>query len=360
MRNDRGKPQHWRRGIIWRKSKSGGCWHIDVRAYGRAIRQSCRTSDAREAEAQLNLLLDQARQAQVFGTRPARSFADACVRFVEVNQHLKSLRDIAARLQFVCDHVGGVELARVNAGTLAPVVAILQKRGIKARTVNSYLQDVRRVLNQAASEWIDEHGLTWLAVAPKIKMLPQNDAREPEPLTLQEQGRLMRELKPHLARMVLFALHTGAREAEVCGLRWEWFNAAQSLFFVPREHTKMKRDRIIVCNSVALDVIGTPQRGGYVFTLNGQPVQNINNTGWQNARRRAGLSLRVHDLRHTFAGRLRAAGVSPHTIADLLGHKAAGALSLTLHYSGVQLAELRQAVELLVTAKPDVLLRRVK
>lgn len=28
-------------------------------------------------------------------------------------------------------------------------------------------------------EWIDEHGLTWLAVAPKIKLLPDTAKREP-------------------------------------------------------------------------------------------------------------------------------------------------------------------------------------
>ena len=47
----------------------------------------------------------------------------------------------------------------------------------------------------------------------------------------------------------------------------------------------------------------------------------MNNTAWQNARWAVGLStVRVHDLRHTFRSRLRAAGVSHEDRAALLGH----------------------------------------
>ncbi|MBC8087836.1 MAG: hypothetical protein H7Z40_11270 [Phycisphaerae bacterium] len=47
----------------------------------------------------------------------------------------------------------------------------------------------------------------------------------------------------------------------------------------------------------------------------------MNNNGWQRARRRAGLrSVRIHDLRHTFGCRLRAAGVSAEDREALLGH----------------------------------------
>lgn len=47
----------------------------------------------------------------------------------------------------------------------------------------------------------------------------------------------------------------------------------------------------------------------------------MNNTAWQKARRAIGLPIvRVHDLRHTYGARLRAAGVSHEDRAALLGH----------------------------------------
>ncbi len=59
---------------------------------------------------------------------------------------------------------------------------------------------------------------------------------------------------------------------------------------------------------------------------------------WQRARKRAGLShVRVHDLKHTFGRRLRAAGVSFEDRQDLLGHRSG---RITTHYSGAELENL--------------------
>jgi integrase len=60
-------------------------------------------------------------------------------------------------------------------------------------------------------------------------------------------------------------------------------------------------------------------------------------------------SLRVHDLRHTFASRLRRAGVLQVTISELLWHSTG---SMTAHYTAGYLAPLIEAVERLVAAVP--------
>lgn len=51
--------------------------------------------------------------------------------------------------------------------------------------------------------------------------------------------------------------------------------------------------------------------------------------------------VRVHDLKHTFGRRLRAAGVGEETRKVLLGHTNG---DITTHYSAVELAELITAV----------------
>jgi hypothetical protein len=55
---------------------------------------------------------------------------------------------------------------------------------------NQALKVVRHILNLAAGEWLDEYGLTWLANAPKIKLLPEHDLRKPYPLSWEEQNKL--------------------------------------------------------------------------------------------------------------------------------------------------------------------------
>jgi integrase len=63
----------------------------------------------------------------------------------------------------------------------------------------------------------------------------------------------------------------------------------------------------------------------WVFSFKGKRVLRMNNNGWRRARRKAGLAdVRVHDLRHTFATRLRAAGVAEEDRSALLGHAVHG------------------------------------
>ena len=67
----------------------------------------------------------------------------------------------------------------------------------------------------------------------------------------------------------------------------------------------------------------------------------MNNTAWQRARKRAGLDhVRIHDLKHTFGRRLRAAGVIFEDRQDLLGHRSG---RITTHYSAAELENLIEA-----------------
>ncbi len=82
----------------------------------------------------------------------------------------------------------------------------------------------------------------------------------------------------------------------------------------------------------------------------------MNNAAWQNARKRAAKKyegrfakdapwgfarIRIHDLKHTFGRRLRAARVLFETRQVVLGHKNG---SITTHYSGAEIGELIEGV----------------
>jgi hypothetical protein len=62
----------------------------------------------------------------------------------------------------------------------------------------------------------------------------------------------------------------------------------------------------------------------------------------------------VHDLRHTFGHRLRAAGVGFEDRQDLLGHKSA---RITTHYSSPDLIRLLEAATKLCEKRPATVLR---
>jgi integrase len=254
-------------------------------------------------------------------------------------------------------------------GSLQEFIAKRRADGVKTKTVNAALAVVRRVLNLSASEWMDEQGMTWLDAAPKIKLFPINDARSPYPLTREEQGLLFRELPDHVARMALFKVNTGLREQEVCGLKWAYEvkvpELDTSVFLIPGGSVKNGEERLVVLNRVAKSVVES-QRGLHPVNVfvhvrgkdaRARPLAKIYNTAWKAARERAAdawaqehkesappgfRSIRVHDLKHTFGRRLRAAGVSFEDRQDLLGHRSG---RITTHYSQAELTSLIDAAE---------------
>jgi integrase len=327
--------------------KRGGVWHIDKQVRGVRLCESTGECDLVEAEAYLAKKTEELRQAAVYGVRPKRPFRLAATKYLNEHRYKRRIADEALHLKQLDPYIGHLPIESVHSGTLRMFVAARRKRGIKTKSINLALGVVRHILNLAASEWIDENNLTWLQSPPKIKLLPVTDARRPYPLSWEEQAQLFQQLPPHLARMALFKVNTGTREQEVCSLRWDWEvqvpELDTSVFIIPAEHVKNGEERLVVLNSTARSVLEEVrgEHSQYVFTYHGHPVTGMNNTAWQKARVRAGLpQVRVHDLKHTFGRRLRAAGVSYEDRQDLLGHKSG---RITTHYSAGELQNLIDA-----------------
>jgi len=159
--------------------------------------------------------------------------------------------------------------------------------------------------------------------------------------------RLFRLLPDHLAQMSLFAVNTGCRVGEICGLKWEWEEPipqlGTSVFIIPGDRVKNGDERLVVLNRVAMSVIESVRgkHKTHVFTYRSRPIKRMLNSGWQKARQEAGLpQAPVHDLKHTFGRRLRAAGVGFEDRQDLLGHRAG---RMTTHYSAAELSRLLEA-----------------
>lgn len=348
-------------GLKWR----GGTWHIDKRICGRRVCRSTGTSDIQEAERFLARLMEQTRQARVYGVRPARTFEQAAAKFVIEHQHKRSILDDVSRLKGLLPFIGAVHLDKLHMGSLGPWISHMKQKGRANGTINHGLQIVRRILNLAASEWIDDLGLTWVHSPARIKLLANGDKRAPYPLSWDEQRSLFAELPDHLAAMALFAVNTGCRDAEICGLRWEWEvkvpQLGTSVFIIPGQLVKNADERLVVLNRTAKGVIDG-QRGmddTYVFTFQGRPIRRMLNTGWKKAREATNLSgVRVHDLKHTFGRRLRASAVSFEDRQDLLGHRSG---RITTHYSAAELSRLIEAADRVAEkngARPEIVVLR--
>lgn len=289
-------------------------------------------------------------------------FADCAARYLIESKQKRSAEVIAWHIKLLLPYIGELPINQIHDGTLVafkadrlaglPVEDGGKPRPVSPTTVNRTLEVVRTILNRAARAWRNDEGRPVLDMAPPLITMENEDRRPPQPLTWQEQDSLMAELPRHLQEMVLFAINTGLRDENVCGLRWSWEvkvrEVNRSVFIVPAGDFKTCVPHVAILNDAAWRVIET-QRGRhsewvfpYTITRQGKAITDrigtINNNAWQKARDRAGLTgVRVHDLRHTFAARLRLAGVAREDRNALMGH---GGSSMPEHYASADIGRL--------------------
>lgn len=335
--------------------KRGNLYHIDKVICGDRVCRSTGEKTLKKAEEFLAQIMKEKKDAKVYGIRPDRTFAEISEKYLK-EKDKSSLKNDRIQIEMLMPFIGKENIKSIHMGTLQKFIKHRQKQKVKNATINHALQVVRHMMNTAATDWIDEHGLTWLETPPRIKLLPPDkNKRKPMPLSWEEQRTMFSELPSHLKDMAMFKVNTGTREQEVCNLKWEWeVNVPEletSIFIIPAEFVKNRQDRIVVLNNVAKKVIES-RRGKnkkFVFSYRGKQLTKMNNTAWRNARTKAGLEmLRVHDLKHTYGRRLRAVGVQLEDRQDLLGHKSS---KITSHYSGAQLENLIEASNKIVNTE---------
>ena len=144
------------------------------------------------------------------------------------------------------------------------------------------------------------------------------------------------------------AINTGIRKGSQYGLTWDMVDWKGRILDIPR--TKNEEAIHVSLNDAALAALQVVHaRGdgeGRVFQSEktGEPLENGRHW-FDDAVIEAGIkNFRWHDLRHTFASRLRMKGTPLEDIADLLGHKS---LTMTRRYAHLGPNKLHRVVSLL-------------
>lgn len=322
-----------------------------------------------------------ARQAEIDAERVnslrrghQRLWADAAGKYLKecAQRKVATLEMISRHVADLLPYIGALAMEDICNDALEDFkLDRIEEDGVKNSTINRTLEVVRTTVIRAARVW-REDGKPWLTTAPLIEMLDEKaQKREPYPIQWAEQAKLLLRLPGHLQETVEFAVNTGARDENVCGLQWSWEvpvpELGRSVFVVPPEFFKTQRRHVMVLNDVAWAIV--ERRRGmhdkYVFTYTppgkvGKVPQRIatqNNSAFQKARTDVGLGqVRVHDLRHTFGQRLRDAGVSEEDRALLLGHAVQG---MPQHYATATLERLLEAANSVLQTRDRTMVLRV-
>jgi integrase len=151
----------------------------------------------------------------------------------------------------------------------------------------------------------------------------------------------------HMPELEL-AINTGLRKGSQYGLSWDMVDWKGRMLNIPR--TKNEEPIHVPLNDAAvaaLRVVHSRGDGrGRVFqsSRTGEPLENGRHW-FDDAVAEAQIkNFRWHDLRHTFASRLRMKGAPLEDIADLLGHKS---LTMTRRYAHLGPSKLHAVVSLL-------------
>ena len=144
------------------------------------------------------------------------------------------------------------------------------------------------------------------------------------------------------------AINTGLRKGSMYALTWEMVNLQGCMLHVAR--TKNEEPVHIPLNQAAVAAFkairGKRKRTGFVFQSVRTGEQLKDSRHWfDDAIAEAGIkNFHWHDLRHSFASKLRMRGAALEDIADLLGHKS---LAMTRRYAHLGPSKLHEIVSLL-------------
>lgn len=158
---------------------------------------------------------------------------------------------------------------------------------------------------------------------------------------------LAKERNRTLADAVTVALYTGARRANACGMRWDDVDLVAGTWHIPS--VKGGKPLTVALPAPVREVLANRKAAAddqavYVFPSDAA-CGHVTELRFaiHRACQRAGIPpLRAHDLRHTAASWLVAAGASLPMVARQLGHRH---VATTARYAHLELDGVRQALE---------------
>jgi integrase len=334
-------------------------WWYEFIYSGKRVRASAKTSKktiAGEAEKDHRRRLERA-AAGLPTVAPGRRISsvlevlEAYGAQYGVNHRDNSLTIVKNRARHLVRVLGTMLLPDLVPVRLTEYMEQRRAENASNRTINMELM----VLSRAV-------GYTWKALWPKLKKLQENQdvgrALEPE-----EEKRVLAAAAANPSKLIypflMTLTWTGIRSDEARTLRWSQVDFEAPQIRVGKSKTEAGARRAIPMGAAlkmtleqhaafCAGKLGPLQPEWYVFPLSNRtrpvdatrPVTSLK-TAWATVKTDAGVTCRLHDLRHSFCTKLAEAGVPESTMLDMMGHVSA---SMLRRYSHIRATARREAI----------------
>lgn len=304
--------------------RRGAHWHYDFQIegvrYRNAIPDAKTKSDATIAEIKERARILEGRYEKRKKAPTLKEFWKEYLIWAKENK--RSWRDDEKRSKVLLDKFGKLPL---NGITQFAIEQFKRERlktktnrdnDRKPATVNRELQLLSKILTLAI-----ERGHIQKNVCRSVRKLAENNERY-RYLTTEEEAKLFDVLNDErfdrLRPVVAVALQTGMRKGELLSLEWRDVDFSQKTIRVRAAKTKTGVGRFVPISETAflcLLELSLDKQSDSVFNV------RCVNRAWYKALQLAELKdFHFHDLRHTTATRLAAAGADGFLIAEILGH----------------------------------------
>ena len=313
--------------------KRGKSWHSDFVLRGRRYRKSwgpISKTVAKEKEEKFRTKILEGKYSQKAKRILFETFSEKYIENAKLNKKPSSARRNESSINMLMPHFKGKLISSIHPFMVEQYKKARKDAGTEPATINRDVATLRNMLHKAV-EW---KYLSQNQLAGIKKLLFKEDNEKMWVLTPEEEKRLLAECekrpqrKKYLKDLVMVALHTGMRQAEILKLKNANVNLNEN--YIKVTHTKTGKNRYIPINDTLREILERRSKREFVFTnAKGQPLTVLTNAYWT-AVKEAGLIMwegdkkirfRFHDLRHTFGSRLGMAGTDLKTIMDIMGHE---------------------------------------
>jgi len=196
----------------------------------------------------------------------------------------------------------------------------LSERTAKGRKIGAIHTELGHL--RSAMRWACKVG--HISRAPHIELPPKPDS-DVRPLSQDDIHKILDGCgAPHIRLAVILLLTTGARVGAILDRTWRDIDMERGVIDLRLHDGVTRKGRAVVpMNRMARAALQTAydaRQTEWVIEHNGRPVRSIR-TGYSNALARAGLTgVNVHQIRHTVAVTMLAAGQKIEAVSQYLGH----------------------------------------
>jgi integrase len=228
------------------------------------------------------------------------------------------------------------------------------KKPLTHATINRDLCALRSILKRCAGDTKDGTNWEMLEACPKVPLFPTRKLT-PRFITRDQAHMLLGKFPPHTRGLMIFALATGLRRANVTGMEWSRIDFKRRTAFIPGELVKGERASLAVpLNDDAIAILkewqGKHER--YVFCFRKRaPIKQVTTRMWRRVVKSCGLEgLTFHMMRHSWAS-WHVQGGTPLKMVQELGGWAS--LEMPMRYAHLNPGHLTQYANQTLIGEPE-------